>query len=70
MSAESPIDVVCRHCEAPIGETCTSKPQDASRYVIVLRYFHSVRWRDFNRARSEQAAMADWNKKYSKEPTA
>ena len=64
MSDESPKDVACRHCEAPVGASCTTVPQDASQYVMVLTYCHSVRWRDFNRARNERAAMADWNSKY------
>ena len=64
MSDESPKDVLCRHCEARVGEACTTKSQAASRYVMVLAYFHRVRRRDFNRRRNERAAMADWNSRY------
>lgn len=64
MSDESPIDVLCRHCEAPTGEKCTTVPLATSNFVRVLGYFHATRWRDFNHARAERAAMVDWNKKY------
>jgi hypothetical protein len=60
----SPLDIACRHCEAPIGEKCTTKPQAGGKYVMELAYFHGPRWRDFNRTRGEHAAMDDWNKRY------
>jgi hypothetical protein len=67
MSAEfpnSPIEIVCRYCEAPVGEKCTTKPTSDAQWVRVLSYFHGPRWRDFNRIRGERAALDDWNNKY------
>jgi hypothetical protein len=60
----SPIEVSCRHCYAKVGEGCTTKPEEGGQWVMCLKIFHSVRWRDFNKARGEQAAMNDWNERY------
>lgn len=66
MSEESPINVPCRTCFAKHGEKCTTKPQLGGHWVRELSYFHTVRWRDFNRARNEVAAMNDWNQRYER----
>ena len=60
----SPVEVSCRSCKAAVGERCTTKLKAGGKWLRVLKYFHSTRWRDFERARNERAAMNDWNKKY------
>jgi hypothetical protein len=60
----TPADVPCRSCNAPVGEQCSTKAEANSVYVRMLTYFHSVRWRDFNRHAVELAAMDDWKNKY------
>lgn len=63
-----PIEIACRYCGAPAGEKCTSKPKATSQYVQVLNYSHRPRWSDFNRMRSEIAALDDWNNRYGEKP--
>jgi len=63
----SPIEVACRRCMAPVGKKCTTVPKVAAQWVRVLKCFHDTRWRDFNRARAERAAMNDWNQRYGKD---
>jgi hypothetical protein len=60
----SPIEVECRHCYAKVGESCTTEPATGGQWVRCLKVFHSVRWRDFNKARGEQQAMNDWDLRY------
>jgi hypothetical protein len=74
---KSPIDVACRHCDAPVGHKCGTRPSRAilrrraaagdpigNYWIRELSYFHRTRWTDFNRIRGERAALADWNAKY------
>lgn len=61
---ETPISRPCRTCSAGAGEPCSTVPKPTSVYVRELHYFHATRWRDWNQANQERAAMDDWQKKY------
>jgi hypothetical protein len=76
---QSPIEIHCRGCDAKPGEKCGVVPNKSllrrrlragdpvhAYYTKLLRYFHDMRWRDFNRVRNDFAKLDDWNKRYAK----
>jgi hypothetical protein len=78
MRPQSPIDIFCRGCAADPGEKCGVVPDRSLLrrriragdpvthfYVRLIPYFHQMRWRDFNRVRSDYARLDAWQKRHA-----